>query len=186
MGAYKILGIAGSLRTGSFNQSVLKELKMIGGDEAVVNIFSLADIPLFNADDEAGGDPETVQIFKDAIHRADAIYIVTPEYSHGMPGVLKNALDWAGSMANDNALASKPAAVAGASPSQLGTALSQQQVKQTLRAAGSPVLEHPEVYIGGVNKKVDDEGNLTDSKTKEQLEKSLHSLTAWIELLRNK
>ncbi|MFB5661439.1 NADPH-dependent FMN reductase [Alteribacillus sp. HJP-4] len=177
-----ILGIAGSLRKESFNRKIIRNVADQAAPEMECSIFDLQSIPLFNGDLEAGGDPAEVAEFKEAIRRADGLYIVTPEYSHGIPGVLKNALDWAGSMTNENALDGKPAFVIGASPSILGTAFAQVQVKQTLAAAGAIVLQQPEVYIGQVPKKLNDHGRLTDERTIRAVDKSLAAFSDWIKL----
>ncbi|WP_018921469.1 NADPH-dependent FMN reductase [Salsuginibacillus kocurii] len=175
-GSLKVLGIAGSLRKDSFNKKVLAELKSHAPTGVQVTTFSLDAVPLFNADDEEGGDPDEVAYFKKLIDEHDALYIVTPEYSHGMPGVLKNALDWAGSVTNTNVLAKKPAAVAGASPAPLGTALAQVQVKQTLAATGAYVVEQPEVFIGKVQNQINENGEFASEEMINLLRRSLQAL----------
>lgn len=179
----KVVGISGSLRKDSYNRVLLRAMAQEQREDMDVSIFNLKHIPLFNADIEVNGDPEAVEDFKEAIREADGLLIVTPEYSHGMPGVLKNALDWASSMTNENVMDGKPAFVLGASPAKLGAAFSQAQVKQSLAAAGALVLQQPELYIGQVNKKVDDAGTLTDEDTKSALQQSLDDFSSWIETM---
>ncbi|SDH72659.1 chromate reductase [Alteribacillus persepolensis] len=179
----KIAGISGSLRKGSFNTSLLHYIAEHNLPEWQIDTLGLEDIPLFNADQEEGGDPKAAADFKQAISRADGLIVVTPEYSHGMPGVLKNALDWAASVTNENVLEEKPAFVLGASPSPLGTAFAQAQVKQTLAAAGAYVLQQPEVYIGTVQKKLDENGKLHDEKTAEMIKQSLEAFQEWIQAM---
>ncbi len=145
------------------------------------SIYDLKHIPLFNGDLEENGDPEAVIHFKKAVDKADGLVIVTPEYSHGVPGVLKNTLDWAASVTNQNVLDNKPAFVLGASPSPLGTAFAQAQVKQTLAAAGALVLQQPELYIGSIQNKLDEAGNLTDKKTSKALGQSMETFIQWIQ-----
>ncbi|WP_096435695.1 NADPH-dependent FMN reductase [Alteribacter populi] len=180
----KVIGFAGSLRKESLNKKVLDQVKSQSEGVFEFEIVVLSDIPLFNADDEEGGDPLAVQAFKEKIIEADGVFIVTPEYSHGIPGVLKNALDWAGSMTNRNALNGKPAAVIGASPSILGTAFAQVQVKQTLTACGAHVLNQPEVYIGSAHKLFDNEGKISDESTLDILDECLEAFQQWIERLK--
>src|SRR5699024_2488098 len=103
---------------------------------------------------EDGGDPASVAEFKRAILKSDGLFIVTPEYHHGMPGVMKNAIDWAGSDTNHNVLTGMPVAMIGASPTMFGTAFSQQQLKQSLVAAGAAVMQKPDVFIAHANKKI--------------------------------
>ncbi|WP_185819857.1 NADPH-dependent FMN reductase [Salibacterium salarium] len=182
----KVLGISGSLRKDSYNRIILREMAQEHPEEMDVSIYHLKHIPLFNADVEENGDPEAVEDFKEAIREADGLLIVTPEYSHGMPGVLKNALDWASSMTNENVINGKPAFVLGSSPSMLGTAFSQAQVKQALAAAGALVLQQPELYIGQVTKKVDETGDLTDEGTKKALRQSLDDFYEWIETMKKR
>ncbi|SFL54905.1 NADPH-dependent FMN reductase [Salibacterium qingdaonense] len=178
-----IVGIAGSLRQNSFNRSILREMSQHPPEGMDISIFNLKHIPLFNADLEENGDPEAVEDFKDAVKEADGFLIVTPEYSHGMPGVLKNALDWAASVSNRNVLDEKPVYVLGASPTPLGTAFSQAQVKQTLAAAGSFVLQQPELYIGKVPNKLDETGELQDERTKTKLYEALEAFDKWIDTM---
>ncbi|MBM7096047.1 NAD(P)H-dependent oxidoreductase [Bacillus sp. H-16] len=174
----KIIGIAGSLRKESLNKVVLNEVKGLSGNKLDLEIVGIGDLPLFNGDLEEGGDPEIVKKFKDRIKQADGVFIVTPEYSRGMPGVLKNALDWAGSMTHENVLDKKTAAVIGASPGAQGTALAQVQVKQTLAACGSYVMSQPEVFIGSAYKRLGD-NNVTDEKTIEILKDCIESFAEW-------
>ncbi|SDI27875.1 NADPH-dependent FMN reductase [Alteribacillus bidgolensis] len=177
----KMIGIAGSLRKDSFNKIILRHMAEQRPDAVDFSIYDLKHIPLFNGDLEVNGDPETVMNFKEAVEKADGLVIVTPEYSHGVPGVLKNALDWAASVTNQNVLDNKPAFVLGASPSPLGTAFAQAQVKQTLTAAGALVLQQPELYIGGIQNKLDKAGNLTDEKTRKALGQSMDTFIHWIQ-----
>ncbi|MFB4164962.1 NADPH-dependent FMN reductase [Alteribacillus sp. JSM 102045] len=176
----KITGIAGSLRKDSYNRVVLKHLAQERPDSVDFSIYDLKHIPLFNGDLEENGDPEAVVVFKEAIEEADGLLIVTPEYSHGVPGMLKNALDWAASVTNENVLENKPAFVLGASPAMTGTAFAQVQVKQTLAAAGALVMQQPEVYVGQVSNKIED-GKITDEKTKQALDQSLRAFIKWVQ-----
>jgi len=177
----KIIGIAGSLRKKSYNQSVLQSITETDHEKLEVTSYSIKDIPLFNADEEHEGDPEFVAQFKQAIKEADGVLIVSPEYSHGTPGVLKNVLDWAGSMTNENVLNGKPVLVMGATPSGLGTGFSQAQLRQTLAACNAYVPPQPEIYISEVHKKVDEKGRLKDQPTIDFLSKSLDDFLIWIE-----
>src|SRR5256885_11335 len=90
-----VLGIAGSLRSRSLNRSLLRAAQELAPDSMRIEVFDLAPIPLYNGDVEEAGDPQAVAEFKQTIRRADAVLMVTPEYNHGVPGVMKNAVDWA-------------------------------------------------------------------------------------------
>ena len=128
-----VLGFAGSLRRDSFNRSLLRAAAELAPEGMAISTFDLAEIPLSNGDVEALGDPEPVAAFKQAIRAADGVLMVTPEYNHGVPGVMKNAVDWASRPPGDAALARKPVALLGASPGLPGTARGQSQLRQAFR-----------------------------------------------------
>lgn len=172
----QITAFSGSLRKQSLNRSVLTYMDH-QFDE--VQVVDLKAIPMFNADIEADGEPESVFSFKKAIKEADGLFIVTPEYSHSMPGVLKNALDWAGSMTYENVLDGKPVMIAGASPSGMGTGFAQQHLRQVLAACNAWVMPQPQVYIGGANAKIKD-GILTDENTTAFLNDAYSSFKSFI------
>ncbi|AXF55632.1 NADPH-dependent FMN reductase [Salicibibacter kimchii] len=179
--AQRIIGISGSLRKDSFNRHVLAAATEFTETDVTLHTYDLAAIPLFNGDLEDGGDPASVADFKRAIAESDGLFIVTPEYHHGMPGVLKNAIDWAGSDANHNVLKDMPAAMIGASPTMFGTAFSQQQLKQSLVAAGASVMQQPSVFIAHANKKIDENGVITNEDTKAMITSSLRAFSEWID-----
>lgn len=123
-------GIAGSLRKGSFNKAVLRAALRLLPEESVLEIIELDGIPGFNEDDEQSF-PTAARTFKAKVKAADAILIVTPEYNYSVPGVLKNAIDWASRPYGDSAWNGKPVAILGASPSMLGTARAQYHLRQS-------------------------------------------------------
>src|SRR6202047_4639338 len=112
----RILGIAGSLRRGSYNQAALCAAKLLVPENSEIDVFQLDGIPMFNQDDEKR-PPSSVVELKKRIRGADALLIVTPEYNYSTSGVLKNAIDWASRPYGDSAWNGKPAAIMGASPS---------------------------------------------------------------------
>src|SRR4026209_985314 len=126
------VGIAGSLRRASINRGLIRAA--VDGAPAGTSVvpYELADIPMFNADVEAGGDPPAVADFKRAIASADALLIATPEYNHCVPGVLKNAIDWASRPARESVLTGKPVAIMGASTGRGGTARAQAHLRDGL------------------------------------------------------
>src|SRR5262245_65082316 len=130
MSDVRVLGVAGSLRLGSLNRALLRAAVARAPEGMAIETFDLIDVPLYNGDVEAAGDPPGVAAFKDAIRAADAVLFVTPEYNHGVPGVMKNAVDWASRPARDAALNGKPVGIIGASPGQVGTARGQSQLRQ--------------------------------------------------------
>ena len=176
----RVCAFAGSLRQKSYNRSLLRaaqELAPAGMD--IVVFDRLAEIPLYNEDVEAGGDPEPVRALKDAIAAADALLIATPEYNHGVPGVLKNAIDWCSRPPRGSVLAGKPAAILGASPGVVGTARAQSQLRQAFVFTQTPALLQPEILVYRAHEKFDAGGRLTDEKTREFVGKLLRALADW-------
>ncbi|HVV71458.1 MAG TPA: NAD(P)H-dependent oxidoreductase [Verrucomicrobiae bacterium] len=173
-----ILGIAGSLRKGSFNRAVLRAAEKLAPADAWIETFELAGIPVFNQDDD-GHPPERVVQFKARIRAADAILIVTPEYNYSIPGVLKNAIDWASRPYGDSAWEGKPVAVMGASPGRFGTARAQYHLRQVFVFLNMYPLNRPEVMISDADDLFDDQGNLSDEETKERIRKLLQALAQW-------
>ena len=178
-----ILGFAGSLRRGSYNKALLRAaLEMILSD-AELKVFDLEGIPLFNQDLE-GNPPQIVKDFKAQIKAADAILIVTPEYNYSIPGVLKNAIDSASRPYGDNAFAGKPVAIMGASVGTLGTARAQYHLRQSCVFLDMYPVNRPEIMIPFAQDKVDQNGRLTDPKTREKIRELLEALMAWTRKLR--
>ena len=183
--ALVVCGIAGSLRQGSYNRALLRAAQELVPEGMEIRIFDrMAEIPPFNQDVEAQGDPEAVQALKQAIRMADALLIATPEYNHGVPGVLKNAIDWASRPPRDSVLAGKPAAIFGASPGITGTARAQSQLRQAFVFTNTPALTQPEILVYRAHEKFDAQGRLTDEKTREFIGKLLRQLADWTRRLR--
>jgi chromate reductase, NAD(P)H dehydrogenase (quinone) len=177
---FVVCGIAGSLRRGSYNRALLRSARELAPEDMAIRIFDgMAEIPLYNADLEAEGEPESVQALKRAIDEADALLIATPEYNHGVPGVLKNAIDWASRPPRGSVLAGKPTAIFGASPGITGTARAQSQLRQAFVFTNTPALPQPEILVYRANEKFDDEGRLTHDKTREFVGLLLRELRDW-------
>jgi chromate reductase len=173
------LGIAGSLRRASYNRGLIRAaIELVPAGTSVV-AYDLAQIPMFDADVEAEGDPPAVTDFKRAIAAADALLIATPEYNHCVPGVLKNAVDWASRPARASVLTGKPVAIMGASTGRGATARAQAHLRDGLAYTNGFVLPLPEVLVGVAGEKFDDDGNLTDGDTREEVRDLLVSLAAW-------
>ncbi|MGF6952383.1 chromate reductase [Neobacillus sp. B4I6] len=173
--------ICGSLRKNSYNRIVAQSLTDMS-DAAQFRWIEINDLPLFNEDLEIGGDPETVTSFKSAIQDVDGIIIVSPEYNSGIPGVLKNALDWASRTPKSSVLSRKPVGLIGATPGGLGTAFAQMQIRQILEAIQAQVLPFQKVLISQVHEKIDSgQKVLTDEKTKRYLERYLQQFIHWID-----
>lgn len=164
----------------SYNRAVLRAAEDLVPDGMNVTEHRIGDIPLYDHDVEQQGDPEPVARFKSAIAAADALLIITPEYQHGVPGVLKNALDWASRPPRESPIKGKPVAVMGASPGMTGTARAQTQLRQTLVYNGCPILPPPEVLISKVHERAED-GVLTDETTRGFIADALERLVTWVE-----
>lgn len=167
-----VLGIPGSLRAGSYNKALLRAAQEEAPEGMTIDLFELDDIPFFNQDVEDQGDPAPVQRFKEAIREADALLIATPEYQHGLPGVLKNALDWASRPPGDAPLNDKVVGMMGASPSPVGTARAHLQLRQTLTYNQSRFVARPEVLVANASDKFED-GRFTDEQGREFIRKHL-------------
>ncbi len=175
----EILAFAGSLRKGSYNKAVLRAAKELGPESLSIRIFDLKGIPLYNADVEAQDDPDRVAEFKDAIGEADGLLIATPEYNHGVPGVTKNAIDWASRPAKNAPLNEKPVGILGASPGITGSARGQSQLRQAFEFTNSYCMPQPEILVYRAHQKIDD-GNLTDEVTHKFLSEYLEALYDWV------
>jgi chromate reductase len=174
-----LLGIAGSLRRTSYNRGLVRAAAEVAPPGTRVVPYELSDLPMFNADLEDGGDPPVVTRFKQAIAGADALLIATPEYNHCVPGVLKNAVDWASRPARRSVLSEKPVAVMGASTGRGGTARAQAHLRDGLAYTNGFVLPLPEVLVGQAHERFDEDGNLTDPSTREEIFDLLVALAAW-------
>ena len=174
-----VLGVAGSLRRASYNRSLLHAARDLAPPGMSLRTFELDAIPLYNADVEAAGDPGPVAAFKQAVREADALLVATPEYNYGVPGVLKNAIDWASRPPGKSPLAGKPAAIVGASMGQGGTIRAQLQLRQAFLFTEVYALLKPEVAIPRCQEKFDAEGRLTDEAARGQVRKLLEALRDW-------
>jgi len=179
----RILGICGSLRRASFNKAALEAATKLVPDGATIDVFDIDGFPGFNQDDEQN-PPEKVVEFKKQIRDADAILFVTPEYNYSVPGVLKNAIDWASRPYGDSAWDGKPAAIMGASIGAIGTARAQYHLRQMMVFLNMFTVNRPEVMIAGAPKGFDAEGNLTDETAKELIRQLLQNLVEWARTIR--
>ncbi len=173
-----LVGFAGSLRKGSYNKAILRAAAELVPADASLEILDLEGIPPFNQDLETSM-PETVKEFKRKIKSADAVVMVTPEHNYSVPGVLKNAIDWASRPYGDNSFEGKPAALMSASPGILGGARAQYQLRQVLVFLDMHPLNRPEVFVTQANQKIDEQGRLIDEETRKRIRQLLEALVAW-------
>jgi chromate reductase len=177
----KILGISGSLRRESYNSAALRAAVGLAPEGAAVEAFELHGIPLFNQDEERNPAARVVEL-KRRVREADAILFVTPEYNYSVPGVLKNAIDWASRPYGDNSWDGKPAAIMGASIGTIGTARAQYHLRQMFVFLNVFPVNRPEVIIGNASERFDAAGKLTDEMTKGYIRQLLQDL---VQLMRN-
>lgn len=177
-----ILGFAGSLRKGSFNRALLHAARDLSPEGMRIAVIDLDGIPLYNADlDTDELRPEPVEQLKRRIDKADGLLVATPEYNHGMSGVLKNAIDWASRPGLESVLAGKPVAIMGASPGAIGTARAQQALKLTLLSTLSKVMPHPGVLVNRASEKFE-QGRLVHEETRSFLGEFLEDLSGWVDV----
>jgi chromate reductase len=175
-----VCGIAGSLRADSYNRALLRAAVELAPPGLQLRVFDrVGNLPLFDQDVEADGDPEPVAALKRAILESAALLIASPEYSRSVTGVLKNALDWAARPPRNPTLSGKPVAIMGASPGRFGTVNSQRTLREILRACGCQVMPRPELYVGGAADVFDEKGRLADEATQKRLQRLLDALAEW-------
>ena len=181
---FRILGIPGSLRRASYNRGLIRAAREDAPDGVDIGEFDLSTIPLFNEDVEAQGDPPPVRALKEQIRAADALLIATPEYNYSIPGVLKNAIDWASRPPQATPLRHKLIALMGASPGGFGTVRSQLALRQVFFFTKSYVLLEPEVHVSAAGDKFDAEGNLVDATIRQSVRALVTALVEWVRLSR--
>ena len=177
-----LIGISGSTRRGSFNASLLRALAQAVPDGAEVRIESIAEIPLYNADEEAArGIPVAVARLKDAIAAAAGLLLVTPEYNNSIPGVAKNAIDWCTRPPKDvpRVFGGRPVAIAGASPGGFGTVLSQNAWLPVFRTIGAN-LYPGKLLVSRAGSVFDANGDITDAAVKESVGKFMAGFVAYV------
>lgn len=172
-----ILGISGSLRKHSYNTKLLRVAEELMPEGMSLELFDLSPIPFFNQDLESN-PPEIVADFKTRIAATDGLIIATPEYNYSIPGVLKNAIDWASRPPRTGPLNDKPLAIIGAG-GRFGTTLAQQHLRQIASHLNMHTLNTPEVLIQRPWEKFE-EGLLIDERTRAQLSRMLDEYYDWI------
>jgi chromate reductase len=180
----RLVGIAGSLRTASFNAALLRAAAGLAPEGTTVELASIKGIPLYDGDlERERGIPEPVTILKDRIAAADGLLLVTPEYNNSMPGVLKNAIDWLSRPAEDidRVFGGKPVALMGATPGRGGTRLGQNAWLPVLRTLGTRAWSGEQLYVAGAAQVFDADGRLVDEKVRQLLSKFMAGFAAFVE-----
>ncbi|HEY7218627.1 MAG TPA: NADPH-dependent FMN reductase [Candidatus Binatia bacterium] len=177
----RVAGICGSLREGSLNKGLLRVAVELAPSGMEIQVYTrLGDIPPYNDDVFQKSDPEPVADLKKFIGGADALLISTPEYNYGVPGVLKNAIDWASRPAGKSVLNRKPAAIMGCSPGLGGTIRAQHALRQTFVFTDTYVMSQPEIKIPSAAPLFDASGRLADENTRQYVKKFLEAFLLWI------
>ena len=174
----KVLALSGSLRAASYNTAALRAARALAPEGMPIEIASIAGIPIYDADDQAKGFPQSVQDLGEKIRQADAVLIASPEYNYSIPGGLKNAIDWLSRLPNQP-FAGKPVAMIGASMSLLGAARAQYHLRQSFVFLDALPVNKPEVFITLAQQKFDADGVLTDEPTRGFIRLLLESLATW-------
>ena len=179
----RVLGISGSLRTGSFNTALLRAAIAQAPESVQIDVARIDDIPAFNEDVRAQGFPAPVSRLRGQLAACEALLIVTPEYNYGVPGVLKNAIDWA-ARPPSQPFAGKALAIMGASSGAGGTMRAQYHLRQTAVYLDMHPINKPEVFVRNAGGAFDAGGTLTDETTKKLVSQQLDALASWARKLR--
>ncbi len=178
-----VLGISGSLRNDSYNSALLRAAQNLAPDHMQIDIYDgIGKLPLYNQDMESHELPQEVIDFKKHLLQADAVLFATPEYNYSIPGVLKNAIDWASRPYGEGAWQGKPAAIMGATMGNMGTARAQGHLRDILLCVDTYVMHRPEMLVGGAHEKIDAQGNLIDQDTITHMQNFLVSFQQHIQL----
>lgn len=178
----KIAVVVGSLRKDSYNKKLAKSLEKLAAGKMEFSYVDIGSVPLFNQDLEASV-PASVTKLKSEIEAADGVLFVTPEYNRSIPGVLKNAIDWASRPYGKSSWAGKPAAVCGTSQGAIGTAVAQAHLKQIIAGyLDMPLLGQPEMYVAYKEESFDADHNVTNDATKKFLQGFVDKFASWVDL----
>ena len=179
----RVLGISGSLRKASFNSGMLRAAQELAPKGINIAIYDIKDLPFYDGDLEALGDPAPVSALKSAIREADGVLFATPEYNFGTSGALKNAVDGASRDDNEGSLMGEPATIIGAG-GRAGTARAQMQLHETLSETGAVVMVKPGVLVQAFGPmRFNSDGDLTDEDTRKVLRHHLEEFAKWIEMI---
>lgn len=182
-----LIGVSGSLRKGSYNTKLLKAAQQLLPEGVTMEIVSIADLPLLNEDLEPPTMPDypaPVKNFREAMRKADGVVFASPEYNYSIPGVLKNAIDWA-SRGKDAPIIGKPVALIGATPGPWGTARMHMAFQPVFHTLNVKAVHKPEVYLAKAAEKFDAQDNLTDETAKKMIIGNLEELKKIIEAWRS-
>lgn len=184
-GRIEIVALIGSMRRHSFNRGLLRTAMLLQPEDVRLVEVPVNTLPFFNPDHADAEDIPLVQDFILALRRADAVLICTPEYAGSLPGLLKNALDWASVPVGRSVLRGKPVGLAGASRGRSGTVRAQMHLRGILSSMGAVVIPEPEVLVTYADDKFNQLGELTDQTSRDLMGHLMANLTDWAKLLRD-
>jgi chromate reductase len=179
-----IIGFGGSLRKGSYNRMLLKDVQRLMPENSILEITDISKIPIYNEDADNENNINIVN-FRESIKRADGFIIATPEYNYSIPGFLKNAIDSVSKPADKNPFAGKPGVIMSASMGMLGGSRAQYHLRQVLTCLDARLINRPEVFINFAPKKFDENGHLTDEMAVKFILELLNKLIQEIRLERS-
>lgn len=176
----RLVALCGSLRGGSYNRALLAALPQLAPDGLTIEVLEWRQLPVFDEDLEHGGPPAEVCALQRQVRASDGLIIATPEYNHGVPGGLKNLLDWLSRGPMPHGLYEVPTAILGASNGTIGTTRAQAILRQVLAACNAPTMPFPQVLVARAQEKFDAAGRLTDEATGTFLRTWLAEVERWM------
>jgi chromate reductase len=181
----QFLALVGSLRRGSYNRLLFNAARELVPPGVTIDEADIGSLPPYNDDVLLEqGHPEPVRRLREQIAAADAVLFISPEYNYSIPGVLKNAIDWASRPPSDQPFRGKPVAIMGAAGRAIGTARMQYHLRQVFVFLEALPLGKPEVMVNFAAQKFDERGHLTDEPTREVIRQQLEALADWVRLLK--
>lgn len=181
MSTKNVAVVVGSLRKDSLNRKLGLVMSEIAAPELKLNLVEIGHLPLYNQDDDEGGNvPAAWSAFRQSIKASDAVLFVTPEYNRSVPAALKNAIDVGSRPYGQSAWDKKPAAIISVSPGALGAFGANHHLRQSLVFLNMPTLQQPEAYIGHAAQLFDASGKLINDSTREFLRKFAQAFSGWI------
>ncbi len=180
----RLLGIAGSLRRGSYNRALLRAAIEAAPEGVLVETAEIGDIPLYNADIDTADPPEPVRRLRQSIAAADGLLIASPEYNYSIPGGLKNAIDWASRPANSSVLKGKPIGIMGTATGRFGSVRAQLALRQVFVFTESYVMLKPELILPNAGNIFDETGDMVDDDVRALLAQFMAALADWTRRMR--
>lgn len=180
MAPYNVAIIVGSLRKDAFSLRVAKALTKLAPPSLAFNVITLHSLSFFNQDLEANPPADWVE-FREKIQKSDAVLFVTPEYNRSVPGVLKNAIDIGSRPYGKSVFNGRPVGIVGVSPGAHGGVSAVKHLQQILPGISGPILQQPEMYLGGVGDAYDDKGELIKDSLKQFLTTYIGEFAKWVE-----